>query len=308
MNPRLRAAIQPPAPRTCRRTTSSAPSRRRQGGDAENYDEIRYEGYGPGGVARDRRGADRQPQPHRRRRALRSSPRTAATSARPARCPSCSTASASIAFDAKVAEPTTMLEAAIEAGADDVVVERGRPRDLLRPGRARRGREGARGAASASRARPRWSGGRRTPSTVDDEAGEKLMRLIDALEDNDDVQNVYANFEVSDASWHDGGLIGRHTHWRRSDARANRRMSIRRFASSASIPASAAPAGAWSTIEGIAPVASSPAASCVSNDKRDAGRAAAPALRRARRGRRRPRARRGRGRGDLRQQGCAARR
>ncbi len=34
---------------------------------------------------------------------------------------------------------------------------------------------------------------------VDDEAGEKILRLINSLEDNDDVQNVYANFEVSDA-------------------------------------------------------------------------------------------------------------
>jgi transcriptional/translational regulatory protein YebC/TACO1 len=35
--------------------------------------------------------------------------------------------------------------------------------------------------------------------SVDDEQGEKLLRLIETLEDNDDVQNVYANFEVSDA-------------------------------------------------------------------------------------------------------------
>ncbi|HEY8261145.1 MAG TPA: YebC/PmpR family DNA-binding transcriptional regulator, partial [Methylosinus sp.] len=34
---------------------------------------------------------------------------------------------------------------------------------------------------------------------VDDEAGEKIVKLIGTLEDNDDVQNVYANFEVSDA-------------------------------------------------------------------------------------------------------------
>jgi transcriptional/translational regulatory protein YebC/TACO1 len=34
---------------------------------------------------------------------------------------------------------------------------------------------------------------------VDDETGEKILRLIDSLEDNDDVQNVYANFEISDA-------------------------------------------------------------------------------------------------------------
>jgi transcriptional/translational regulatory protein YebC/TACO1 len=34
---------------------------------------------------------------------------------------------------------------------------------------------------------------------VDDESGEKLMKLIEALEENDDVQNVYANFEISEA-------------------------------------------------------------------------------------------------------------
>ena len=33
---------------------------------------------------------------------------------------------------------------------------------------------------------------------VDDEAGEKLLKLMDALNEHDDVQNVYANFEVSD--------------------------------------------------------------------------------------------------------------
>jgi len=34
---------------------------------------------------------------------------------------------------------------------------------------------------------------------VDDEAGEKILRLMGSLDDNDDVQNVYANFEISDA-------------------------------------------------------------------------------------------------------------
>ena len=34
---------------------------------------------------------------------------------------------------------------------------------------------------------------------VDDESGEKILRLVGMLEDNDDVQNVYANFEISDA-------------------------------------------------------------------------------------------------------------
>jgi transcriptional/translational regulatory protein YebC/TACO1 len=34
---------------------------------------------------------------------------------------------------------------------------------------------------------------------VDDEQGEKVIKLIDNLNEHDDVQNVYANFEVSDA-------------------------------------------------------------------------------------------------------------
>jgi len=34
---------------------------------------------------------------------------------------------------------------------------------------------------------------------LDDEAGEKVLRMIEALDENEDVQNVYANFEVSDA-------------------------------------------------------------------------------------------------------------
>jgi transcriptional/translational regulatory protein YebC/TACO1 len=38
-----------------------------------------------------------------------------------------------------------------------------------------------------------------TTIAVDDETGEKILRLMNSLEDNDDVQNVYANFEVSDA-------------------------------------------------------------------------------------------------------------
>jgi transcriptional/translational regulatory protein YebC/TACO1 len=34
---------------------------------------------------------------------------------------------------------------------------------------------------------------------VDDEQGEKVLKLMESLEDHDDVQHVYANFEVSDA-------------------------------------------------------------------------------------------------------------
>ncbi len=39
----------------------------------------------------------------------------------------------------------------------------------------------------------------KTTVELDEDAARKLLRLIDALEDNDDVQDVYANFDISDA-------------------------------------------------------------------------------------------------------------
>jgi transcriptional/translational regulatory protein YebC/TACO1 len=91
-----------------------------------------------------------------------------------------------------------MLEAAIEAGADDVVSsESGHEiyasqetfRDVARTLEAKFGE-------------PRKSAVIWKPQntiSVDDEAGEKLLKLLDLLNEHDDVQNVYANFEVSDA-------------------------------------------------------------------------------------------------------------
>ena len=90
------------------------------GGDAENYEEIRYEGYGPGGVAvivevlTDNR--------NRTAGEVRSTfTKAAATSPRPARSRSCSTMSASSNTTPRSASAEAMFEAALEAGADDVV-------------------------------------------------------------------------------------------------------------------------------------------------------------------------------------------
>ncbi len=53
--------------------------------------------------------------------------------------------------------------------------------------------------SSARRNRPRSSGSRRTRFAVNDQAGETLTKLLEVLDDHDDVQNVYANYELSDA-------------------------------------------------------------------------------------------------------------
>ena len=103
-----------------------------------------------------------------------------------------------IEFDAKVASEDQMLEAAIEAGAEDVVStpeghEITTTLEMLRD---------VAQALETKFGEPRkvsivWKP--QNTINVDDEAGEKILRLINSLEDNDDVQNVYANFEVSDA-------------------------------------------------------------------------------------------------------------
>jgi transcriptional/translational regulatory protein YebC/TACO1 len=91
-----------------------------------------------------------------------------------------------------------MLDAAIEAGAEDVTSgENGHEiytaLDLLRD---------VAKALEAKFGEPRKAALVWKPQNtvaVDDLVGEKLLKMIDLLNDNDDVQNVYANFEVSDA-------------------------------------------------------------------------------------------------------------
>ena len=90
------------------------------------------------------------------------------------------------------------MEAAIEAGADDVISNDDGHEVITTI-------ENFTEAAKALEAKfgePRKSKLVWKPQntiTVDDEAGEKILKLIGNLEDNDDVQNVYANFEISDA-------------------------------------------------------------------------------------------------------------
>jgi YebC/PmpR family DNA-binding regulatory protein len=103
-----------------------------------------------------------------------------------------------VEYDAKVADADAMLEAAIEAGAEDVTSdENGHQiftttetlRDVAKALEAKYG--------EARKAALIW----KPQNTVmlADEAGEKMLKLIEALDENDDVQNVFANFEVSDA-------------------------------------------------------------------------------------------------------------
>ncbi len=197
MNPRLRAAILAAREENMPKDNIERAIKKATGGDAENYDEVRYEGYAPGGVA-----VIIEALTDNRNRTA-GEVRSYFTKAGGALA---ETGAVAFMFDhvgvieyAKtIGSEDEVMEAAIEAGADDVspqgdlyeiVTALEGLRDVQKALEARFG--------EAKKAALSW----RPQNTinVDDEAGEKILRLIGALEDNDDVQNVYANFEISDA-------------------------------------------------------------------------------------------------------------
>ncbi len=182
MNPRLRAAMLAARAENMPKDNIDRAIKKAIGGDAESYDEIRYEGYGPGGVAvvvevlTDNRN------------------RTAGE----VRAAFTKSGGNLAENDAAVASADAMLEAAIDAGAEDVVSSEGGHEVYTTT-------ESLRDVAKALEAKfgePRKAALVWKPQNtiaVNDEQGEKVLRLMETLNEHDDVQNVYANFEVSDA-------------------------------------------------------------------------------------------------------------
>ena len=197
MNPRLRAAIIAARAENMPKDNIDRAIKKATGGDAETYDEIRYEGYGPGGVAvivevltdnRNRTAGEV------RATFTKSGGNLAETGAVSFMFDHVGV----VEYDAKAASADAMLEAAIEAGAEDVASsEAGHEiyttQDSLR--------EVAK-VLEAKFGEPRKAALIWKPQNtvaVNDEQGDRLLKLIEALNEHDDVQNVYANFEVSDA-------------------------------------------------------------------------------------------------------------
>ena len=197
MNARLRAAILAARAENMPKDNIERAIKKAQGGDAENYDEVRYEGYGPGGVAvivealtdnRNRTASDVRAMFAKNGGNL------------------AETGAVSFMFDhvglvefaPAVADAETMFEAALDAGADDVVSSESGHEIYVAQDRLREVGK----ALEAKFGEPRkaalvWKPQNTLP--LQDLEGEKLLRLIESLEDHDDVQHVYANFEVSDA-------------------------------------------------------------------------------------------------------------
>lgn len=197
MNPRLRLAVLEARAENMPKDNIERAIKKASGGDTENYDEVRYEGYAPGGVA-----VIVEALTDNRNRTA-GEVRSYFTKAGGALA---ETGAVSfmfdhvgvIEYDAKVANEDAMMEAAIEAGADDVATtNEGHEITTSLEGLVEVTK-----ALEAKFGEPRKSKLIWRPQNaiaVDDEAGEKILKLIGSLEDNDDVQNVYANFEISDA-------------------------------------------------------------------------------------------------------------
>jgi YebC/PmpR family DNA-binding regulatory protein len=196
-NPRLRAAVlaarQANMPKD---TVERAIKRGAGGGEGEAYDEVRYEGYGPGGVAvivealtdnRNRTAAEVRAAFTKMSGALGETNSVSFMFERVGE----------IVYPAAAASADDMLDAGIEAGAGDV--ESDDERHVVISGlddfnAVRDAMEQRFGEAESARLmwRPK------TTSAVDEETAATLFKLLETLEDSDDVQNVYANFEVGE--------------------------------------------------------------------------------------------------------------
>ncbi|RAI55277.1 YebC/PmpR family DNA-binding transcriptional regulator [Roseicella frigidaeris] len=197
MNPRLRAAVKAALTANMTRDTiDRAIKRASTAGQGEDFQEVRYEGYGPYGVAiivealtdnRNRTAGD-----------IRSAFAKAGGALG-------ETNSVSFQFERKgviwfpglADQAEAMLEAAIEAGALDVESdEEGHevtcaPEDFFAVRDALETRFG-----SPESARIEW-----VPTVridLDEEKAREILKLLDRLDESDDVQNVFANFEVSE--------------------------------------------------------------------------------------------------------------
>jgi YebC/PmpR family DNA-binding regulatory protein len=197
MNARLRAAVIDARAENMPKDNIDRAIKKASGSDSESYDEVRYEGYAPGGVAvivealtdnRNRTAGDVRSNFTKAGGAL---AETGAVSFMFDRV-------GLILFDKSVASDDAMLEAAIDAGADDVVSGADGHEVIT----ALESLRDAQKALEAKFGEPRKASLVWRPQNtiaVDDEAGEKILKLVGVLEENDDVQNVYANFEISDA-------------------------------------------------------------------------------------------------------------
>ena len=196
MNPRLRAAVLAAKAVSMPKDNIQRSIDKASRGEAENYEEIRYEGFGPGGVAIIVE-------------ALSDNRNRTATNVRTAFSKNGGNLGASgsvshgfermglIEYGAGAGDADKVLEAAIEAGAQDVESDEDGHEiwtsiDSLHE--VAKALEGALGEAEAVKLA--WKPSTEVNVTGDDVSS--LMKLIDTLDEDDDVQTVWGNYVISD--------------------------------------------------------------------------------------------------------------
>jgi len=196
-NPRLRAAVLAARAQSMPKDNIQRAIDKASGGDAENYEEIRYEGFGPGGVAIIVE-------------ALSDNRNRTATNVRTAFSKNGGNLGAGgsvshgfdrmglISYPASAGDADSVFEAALEAGAEDVESsEEGHDIWTAVDGlhEVAKALEGALGEPEGVKLawRPQ------NQVEVGEEDAGTLLKLIDALEEDDDVQTVWGNYEVPDA-------------------------------------------------------------------------------------------------------------
>jgi YebC/PmpR family DNA-binding regulatory protein len=196
-NPRLRAAVLAARAANMPKDTVERAIKRGAGSGAiENYEEVRYEGYGPGGVAiivealtdnRNRTASD-----------VRSAFTKFGGSLG-------ETGSVAFMFDkvgeivlpAEAATAEAVFEAALEAGAEDCASDEGGHRVITAPEDFPTVRDTLeKKFGELESAKIVWKPQNLTP--IGEEQAATLLKMLDTLDDSDDVQNIYANYEVSD--------------------------------------------------------------------------------------------------------------
>ncbi|AHF04855.1 hypothetical protein MARPU_14080 [Marichromatium purpuratum 984] len=196
-NPRLRLAMDKAFGANMPRDTVERAIKRGAGGtEGDNYEEIRYEGYGPGGVAVmvDCMSDNRNRTASEVRHAFTKHGGNLGTDGSVAYL---FTKQGIISFQPGSDEDAVM-EAAIEAGADDVVTNDDASLDVITAPEAFSEVKDALIAAGFDTEVAEVTFNASTSAELDRDTAEKLLKMIDTLEDLDDVQEVYHNAEISD--------------------------------------------------------------------------------------------------------------
>ncbi len=195
-NPRLRLAIQNARSQSMPKYNIDRAVKKSEGGDADTLEEIRYEGYGPGGVAmivealtdnRNRTAAAVRSYFTKHGGNLGESGSVSFMFDRVGE----------IVYTPEAGDADKLFEAAIEAGAEDV--QSNDDGHIItcafdELGEVSKALEGILGQAES--VKPTWKPQTMTP--IDEDKAGTMLKLLAAMDDDEDVQNVHSNFEISD--------------------------------------------------------------------------------------------------------------